>query len=120
MVALINDGKADELYAMTQTPFLLDGEIVVLDNDMRDLWETITSGGAKVSNLVLVESYPVEENTYKRFADTFEVKSYFERYVSKDGHVVIVETEDLRLFFLMDKTKKGAKKLIGLKGPMAL
>ncbi len=120
IVELINDGEAKELYQMSRTPFLLDGEIIILDNDVRDLWKTITAHGARVKNLVLVEAYPVEDKTYRRFADTFEVESYFKNYVSDEGHVVIVETEEFRLFLLMDKNKKGDKKLIGMKGPVAL
>jgi hypothetical protein len=120
VIGLINDGKADELSSMTQTPFLLDGEIIILDNDMKDFWKNILKAGFRVKNPTIVEPYPVGEDTYKEFAKTMEVESYFKKYVSKKGHVIVVETEKFKLLLIMDKTKKNKTKIIGFKGPEAL
>lgn len=120
VIDLINDGKADELSDMTQTPFLLDGEIVILDNDMKDFWQNIIKAGFGVKNPSIVEPYPVGENTFKEFAKTMEVESYFKKYISEKGHVVVVETDKFKLLLIMDKAKKNKTKIIGFKGPEPL
>lgn len=120
VVDLINDGKAEELSEMTQTPFLLDGEIVILDNDIKGFWQNIIKAGFRVQNPSIIDPYPVNENTFKEFANTMEVESYFKKYISKKGHVVVVETDKFKLLLVMDKAKKNKTKIIGFKGPEPL
>ena len=120
VIDMINEGQADDLADMTVTPFLLDGEIIILDQDMRDFWANIIEAGFEIGTPVLIESIPLQEDTFRQFAETKEVQSYFAKYVSEDCHVVIVETESMRFLFLMDRPEKKKSKIIGFKGPEPL
>ena len=118
VVRFINGGKAEELTAITQTPFLLDGEIILLREDVAEFWKGILEAGFQIERPILIDTFETDKETFQKFARTMEVESYFEKYVTKNGHVVVVETEIFQLFLVMDSTKQGKTKIIGFKGPV--
>ena len=120
VIDMINEGRANDLAQMTLTPFLLDGEIIILDSDMRDFWATLIEAGFEIGSPVLTETVPAQEDTFRWFADTKEVQSFFEKYATEECHVVIVESESLRFLFLMDRPGGKESKIIGFKGPESL
>lgn len=120
VIDLINRAQSGELSDITQTPFLLDSEIIILDRDMKDFWERITEAEFLIPNAFLMESSPVTRSTYKEFAPTMEAESFFEKYVTDKAYLVVVETETMRIKFLMDRVKLGTMRIIGMKGPELL
>ena len=120
VIDLIDDGNSEDLIAMTSTPFLLDGEIIILDQDIADFWVAIIAAGFNVGSPVLVETVQADEETFRQFAETKEVESYFQKYVTEECHLVIVETEEIRLILIMDRPDKKNSRIIGLKGPIEL
>jgi hypothetical protein len=120
VIDLINRAQSGELSDITQTPFLLDSEIIILDRDMKDFWERITEAEFLIPNAFLMESSPVTKSTYKEFAPTMEAESFFGKYVTDKAYLVVVETETMRIKFLMDRVKFGTMRIIGMKGPESL
>ncbi|HUV06925.1 MAG TPA: hypothetical protein VMX75_04295 [Spirochaetia bacterium] len=120
VIELINKGETEKLSEMTQTPFILDGEIIILKNDMASFWQNIVKADFKIEGPTVIEASPANEETYKRFAGTMEVETYFKKYLSDKGHVIVIETDRFMLLLLMDKTKKGKIRIIGFKGPDAI
>ena len=118
IITLINMGKADELTAMTGIPFLLDSEIILLPEDMAVFWKDVLEAGFTVEKPLLIESYQTDDKTYREFGDNMDVESYFQKYVSKDAHIVVIETGKSTIFLIMDRTRQKETKLIGFKGPV--
>ena len=118
VISLINSGNTEKLAEMTATPFLLDAEIILLPDDMKGFWRSIFEAGFSIDNAALTASYEIDEKTHKEFGKSLEVESFFRKYVSKDGHIVVVATGDAKILLIMDRTKKKETKLIGFKGPV--
>jgi len=118
MVArLINDGQGAKLAEMSATPFLVDGEIVAMKPDVASFWNGIVKAGYKVQETTLTQDTPLTSDSYKQFADTMEVKSFFEKYVKKDARILELRTdtsEDRILLILRDSY---TKTIYGFKGP---
>ena len=77
---LINTGQADKLSAMTELPFLLDQEIILLDKDVRTFWSTIVEVGFKVEEPVLERGVKIGPDSYKEFYDSMGVRTLFNKY----------------------------------------
>ena len=118
VISLINSGNSEQLAGMTATPFLLDEEIILLSDDMRGFWQNIVEAGFSIDNAALTATYEIDDKSFKEFGKGLEVESFFQKYVSKDGHIVVVETEDVKILLIMDRTKKKETKLIGFRGPV--
>jgi hypothetical protein len=116
----INKGNADRLAEITQTPFLLDGEIIILGSDVKSFWQNIVKADFKVGDPTLIEAVPADEDTYQEFARSMEVETYFKKYISDKGHVIVIETDKFKLLLLMDRIERDRLRIIGFKGPDAL
>jgi hypothetical protein len=114
---LINDGQSAKLAAMSATPFLVDGEIVPLKADVAGFWEGIVKAGYKVEGPALGEAAPVNADSYKQFADTMEVKSFFAQYVKKDTRVLELRTGSNGRILLIIRDSWFSKTIHGFKGP---
>ncbi len=119
MVAgLINGGQGDKLAAMSATPFLVDGEIVAMKPDVAAFWNGIVKAGFKVEGATLTEGSPITDASYKQFADTMEVKSFFAQYVKKDARILELRTAtsgDRILLIFRDNWNTNT--IYGFKGP---
>ena len=118
VAALINEGQAAKLSAMSSTPFLVDGEIVSLKADVAGFWDGIIKAGYRVESPQLGAATAVSADSYRQFADTFEVKAFFTQYVSKDARILELRTSSDRSVLLIIKDALFSTKTIqGFKGP---
>ena len=118
VIELINAGNVEALSDMTKTPFILDGEILLLAEDTTGFWRDITEAGFRIANPSLIEVFPVDSSTYEHFGGSMEVETFFKKYVSKKGNVAIVETEKASIWFLLEITNRKKTRLLGFKGPI--
>lgn len=120
VISFINTGKIDQIHVITDTPFILDEEIIMLKGDMDLFWRNIINAGFAINNPEYTDTFDVETDDYKLFADKMEVDSFFKNYISKDAKIMLIETADFRLIFLLDENNKGEIRIKGFKGPEAL
>src|SRR6056297_3560939 len=66
-------GAAD----LTHVPFLFEGEILTTERDARLMWEHLSASGF-LSEARLLTVVPAETDQYRRFADTAQVRVFFE------------------------------------------
>ncbi len=118
MVArLINSGQGQALAGMSSTPFLVDGEIVSMKPDVATFWNGIIKAGFKVEGATLTQGAPLTPDSYKQFADTMEVKSFFSQYVEKDARILELHTATSGDRILLIFRDSYSKTIYGFKGP---
>ncbi len=117
VVKQINDGQADKLAAMSSTPFLVDGEIVSLKPDIAAFWKGIVNAGFRVEKATFELGGPVSAESYKYFADTMEVKSFFSQYVKKDARVLAFRSTKGERIFIIVRESGSSRTIYGFKGP---
>jgi hypothetical protein len=116
---LINEGQATKLAAMSSAPFLVDGEIVALKADVAGFWDGIVKAGYKVESPKLEQGSPVVPDSYKQFADTMEVKSFFAQYVKNDTRILELKSAGAggRILLIIRDSWFSTKTIQGFKGP---
>ena len=117
VATLINAGRSEGLAAMSLTPFLLDQEIIVLPADVSTFWENVAKAGFRVEGAVLARAFSVAADSYREFADTMEVKSFFSQYVKEGARILELETSAGQRVLLLGRSEWFAWKLLGFKGP---
>ena len=114
---LINTGQAEQLAAMTELPFLLDQEIIVLEKDMMTFWSTIVEVGFQVEEPLLERGEKIDADSYKEFYDSMEVRTFFDKYLHKQSRLLELKTDtDQRILLLVTDTLF-TRKIHGFKGP---
>ena len=114
---VINSGQSEKLSSMSVTPFLLDGEIVLLPADVSAFWTGIEKAGFRVQGSALESGVPVTAESYRQFADTMEVKSFFSRYVKDNARILEMSTSSGRRIRILTRSTWFSWKILGLKGP---
>ena len=114
---LINTGQADKLYAMTELPFLLDQEIVLLGKDVQTFWSTIVEVGFKVEEPVLERGVKVGPESYKEFYDSMEVRTFFNKYLKKKSRLLELKTNTSQRILLLVTDTLFTRTIHGFKGP---
>lgn len=114
---LINEGRATELAGLSSVPFLLDQEVVVLAKDVNAFWESAVAAGFRVVEPALEQGERVGPDSYKSFYDSFEVRTYFNKYLKKGVRLLTLSTGDGRRLALLVKDGLGRRTIYGFKGP---
>jgi hypothetical protein len=102
---------------MSETPFLLDGEIVLLPADVSAFWTGIVKAGFRVQGAALESGVPVTADSHRQFADTMEVKSFFARYVKDNARILEMSTSSGRRIRILTRSTWFSWTILGFKGP---
>jgi hypothetical protein len=114
---LINTGQAEKLTAMTELPFLLDQEIIVLAKDVATFWSTIIEVGFKVEEPALERGARVGPESYREFYDSMEVETFFKKYLKKQSRLLELETSTGQRILLLMTDTLFTRTIHGFKGP---
>jgi hypothetical protein len=114
---LINTGQADKLTAMTELPFLLDQEIIVLAKDVATFWGTIVGVGFKVEEPALERGVKVGPESYQEFYESMEVKTFFKKYLNKRSRLLELKTSTGQRILLLVTDTLFTRTIHGFKGP---
>ncbi len=118
LVGLINEGKVNQVEGLSHTPFVLDTETLYLESDVATMWKNLKTASFAMTDATFESTKPVTTDSYKIFADTYDMKNYFTKYTGANTSVVTVETGDGRYYLLLDRKVKGYPRIQGLKGPV--
>lgn len=114
---LINEGQSEKLAEMSELPFLLDQEIILLEKDVRTFWSTIVEVGFKVEEPILERGSRITPESYKEFYDSMEVQTFFKKYLNKKTRILELKTNtDQRILLLVTDTYF-SRTIHGFKGP---
>jgi len=105
IVDLVNSGGDASLSGLTSTPFLLDGEIIILEKDISMIWKNIRESGFTFGKAYETESMPVSAGDYRYFADSMEVKTWFSKYLPEKASLVKIEAGNGLYYFILGPKK---------------
>jgi hypothetical protein len=118
LVRLINEGKVTQVEGLSPAPFVLDTETLYLESDVTTMWNNLKAASFRMANAEFVETKRVGPDSWKVFADTFDMKNYFAKYTGKDSSIVTLDTSDGRYFLLLERKTHGYPRIRGFKGPV--
>lgn len=118
LINLINEGKVNEVEGLSPAPFVLDTETLYLEDDVMTMWSNLKDASFVMSGAKFVSTEPVNADSWKQFADTYDMKNYFGKYTGKDSSIVTIETSEGRYVLLLERKVSGYPRIRGLKGPV--
>ncbi len=118
LVTLINEGRVGEVEGLTPVPFALDTETLYLESDVSTFWNNLKAASFAMKDARYVSAEHVGPESWKAFAETYDMKNFFARYAGKDTSVVTLETADGTYLLLLERAVKGYPRVRGLKGPI--
>lgn len=118
LIELINEGGVTGIDELTMVPFVLDTETLYLESDITTLWENLYRSGFVMTDAQFVQAEPVTPESYKLFADTFDMKNFFDHYTDKDTSIVTVDTREGLYYLLLERPVRGYPRIRGIRGPI--
>ncbi|MDC7218486.1 MAG: hypothetical protein PQJ59_00995 [Spirochaetales bacterium] len=109
----VNDGKADTLIGTSSRPFLFESEILPSESMLNDLWQGLIDAGVTFDDPQVREVRVVDGESFKVFAETWEVETWFKNYVSQPAYLVFLDTQDQQLVIVLDRNRKNDRPLMG-------
>lgn len=92
LVAELNTADEDRLMELSALPFLLDGETVAREADLRALWKNLRAAGFSFADAQIVGIAENGSESYKAFGDDPEVLAFFKKNGGKDSATVRLKT----------------------------
>ncbi|GAB4363682.1 MAG: hypothetical protein Kow009_00250 [Spirochaetales bacterium] len=118
LVELINRGGVNEVPGLASTPFLVDGEIVLLQKDLSEFWDNLHKTGFSIRSPKLEENRFATVADARYFRDSMEVRTFFKKYTDQDTSLVRVRSADGTFYFLLGREVKGYPRMLGFGGPV--
>lgn len=118
LVELINRGGVNEVPGLASTPFLIDGEIVLLQKDLSDFWDNLHKAGFTIRSPKVTQNRFATVEDAKYFRDSMEVRTFFKKYTNRDTSLVQVQSVDGTFYLLLGREVKGYPRMLGFGGPV--
>ncbi len=106
VIDLVNTKNSALLSSATSLPFLFDGEIIMLEKDSSMIWQNINNAGFNFEEIIEVESIPVSAGGYLFFANTMEVKTWFEKYLPKKASLLKISCKNGLYYMILGGKKR--------------
>lgn len=113
-VTNISEGNVEQLSAESGRPFLFEGEILISESLVNDLWNALAKSGYLLTNPEVVDAITIDSTTPVRFYnESWEVEQWFNNYASENCIMVEVAGDEGALYLIINLDKK-SNPLIGL------
>ncbi|MFP4012152.1 MAG: hypothetical protein ACLFUM_10645 [Spirochaetaceae bacterium] len=118
LVDRINGDSLVRVVEVTAVPFVLDGEIIELPADIETMWSNLQEAGFSLPDARIEEITPVRGDSHRRFADTMDLRVFFEKYIPEDATFVRIESENGAFLFVLGDRFWGVPRMYAMKGPL--
>ncbi|MCA1754701.1 MAG: hypothetical protein LC641_08405 [Spirochaeta sp.] len=118
IVEIITTAPVEEVVDYSRTPFAFDSELLVLESDLDLLWTGLRDAGFDLEGAEILQITPLTEDSYAEFAMSYEMRTFFEEYLSADGALVRVRNGSGEYLLLLDDSRNRTPLLYGMKGPL--
>jgi hypothetical protein len=114
---LINTGRADALASSSAVPFMVDQEILMIKADIAGFWQAVAKSGLRISRAPGSAAAAAGPASAAAFADTFEARTFFKKYVPPAAKLVTFVTSTGKKVILLVKDEMFGSTIYGFKGP---
>jgi hypothetical protein len=115
VVDLFNQGQSEKLSDLSQKPFLFDGEILLMQQDLDILYGNLGNAGFKMEDYAIASLDRVDDSSYEKFAETMEVEVYFDKYIESSAVVATIKAKNGTFLLLLDGRKGPYPLIYGFK-----
>ena len=115
LVRAINNGEAAQR-SLAETPFLFNGEIILLQNHLTILWDNLYKAGFRMEDVSIVRNELLRENSWSEFGDTMDVRTFFSKYLDRNTSLVEIRARSGNYIFLLNTEVRGYPRIQGFKG----
>ncbi len=117
LIEELNTAPVDRLMELSARPFLLDGEIIILETDLAMMWTNLRDVGFTFRSATLEDLGPVTPTTYLSFADTMDVRTWFEKYAAEDAGLARIATSHGTFLIITGDRTRRLPQIFGFTGP---
>lgn len=118
LIELVNKGGVGDIKGLSDSPFLFDGEILLLSDDVGSLWANLKSAGFKLENAKIISMEHITAESYKAFGSSMDVRVFFKKYLNQDTSLVKLEAKSGTWYLLLNREVAGFPRIQGLRGPV--
>ena len=111
----LNKGMHESLTTDSDYPFVFEQEILASGSQVKSLWEGLVKAGYYVENPSVALNQPVTDKDFQLFAQSWEIKSYFEKYISNEDRLLLIEGDNTSFYLILRRNKKDSYRIIGWK-----
>ncbi|RKX73555.1 MAG: hypothetical protein DRP87_18710 [Spirochaetes bacterium] len=115
VVDLINRGNTNQLISLSQIPFLLDGEIIMLEKDLEFLWENFASARLAIPDPRVAETRPASESSHEIFASSMEVEVFWKKYLPEASFIARIVSDNGEFLLILGGRQRGFPLIYGFK-----
>lgn len=111
LIAAVDSGELDTAIDMSARPFLFEGEILLSEALVSDLWEGLSSldfSQAELSGYTVVDS-----DSARFFEDSWEVRTWLENYTDETTAMVIFDWNNSQLVLIVDRSVGATQRIMG-------
>jgi len=117
LIEELNTADIDRVMELSARPFLFDGEIIILESDLRTMWTNLRDVGFTFDAATIEELGPVTDNTYLQFADTMDVRVWFQKYAAEDAALARITTTHGTFLIITGDRLQRLPYIFGFTGP---
>ena len=117
-IDLFNTGNAALIGEMTSIPMLIDGEVVARSDDADFFWNRLEEVGFKLDKETEYNVQAVSKKARLLFGDTWEVNTFFDKYVPNTAVIVRVSGPGGDFILLLSGRKGKYPFIFGFTGPL--
>ncbi|GAB1482092.1 hypothetical protein MASR2M78_09070 [Treponema sp.] len=119
LVVELNSADIDRIMELSALPFLLDGETVAREQDLRMLWTNLKAAGFSFADASIAEIREIGPSSYKSFSEDPEVLAFFKKHSAKGAALVELSTRYGKVYILTGSKVGRIPKIYGFKAPEA-
>ena len=113
---LLASRDAAELSRISGSPFLIDGEVVPLPDDVAGFWRAVAQAGWKLEP-GLVGSAPAAPAEWRGLDDSMEVRAFFKNYVDERCRILELSASSGGEALLLVRERLFSLDILGFRGP---
>jgi hypothetical protein len=115
VMSLAASGESEVLIEQSHAPFLFDGELLVRDQDIGDMWRLVIGAGLFDEGAAVVSITDAGPESYALFAEMKQVELFFSRYVSENARAAVIDTPSATVTLLLDGKSEGYSRIAGMR-----
>ncbi len=117
LIAELNTASVERLVELSARPFLLDGEIVVVERDIAMMWTNLRDVGFTFDGAAIEEVGALRPDDYLAFGDTMDVRVWFDKYTTDDAGLARVATTHGTFLIVTGEAEDIGLQVFGFTGP---